>query len=432
MKKKLLSLLLAAVSCATLCLTGCGGNASETTVESDLAKQNYYRGEELLKATVDNYFDREYNIVNQYYDFPNREMDDSIIADIWHFSSLQEAAMYYQEISNTEYADELADDLYETLQYFVEERSNDDYIVYGMYAAAEPGKNNEGEDLFDDNSCIVRNVIHQYKNTGDEAYYTAAENTMDWVLKNGWDTKINTDTGEEFGGNFQGFAGTGMTYKPICANEFNMLNLIQFYNLSDTEEEKDYYLNWAKKYYEFCIDTYRADSGLIADYIGLNLDRNDSSYHGAPALMEHPYSYHQGAMIEAGVRMYKATGDETYLDDARMTADACIEIDLLGTFINGIYQPPVNEYHWFNLCFLRGLMMLAQVDETYDEQVQLFQESIDYAYENYYMDGFLPSNFVQGWLQDYEYDTRINVMDASAYAQYYFMLAIYQDGKEVA
>lgn len=137
-------------------------------------------------------------------------------------------------------------------------------------------------------------------------------------------------------------------------------------------------------------------------------------------------------MIEAGVRMYKATGDEKYLNDARQTADACIERDMLGTFINGIYQPPVREYHWFNLCFLRGLMMLAQVDETYDTQVQQFQESIDYAYDHYYRDGFLPSNFVQGWLADYEYDTRVNVMDAAAYAQYYFMLSTYAAGNPVA
>ena len=428
MKKKLISLLLAAVTLSTLLVAGCSGGRSIST----LADRNFFRGEQFMKSAVDKYYERDIDLVNLYYSYPDCEKNEDYLASIWHFNSLQEAAVYYQQLApDSDYANELVDDLYDTLQYYVEERSNDDYIVYGMYIAQEPGKNNEGENLFDDNSCIVRNIIHQYRNTGEETLLSSAQNTMDYVLDTGWDRKINTDTGEEFGGNPQGPAGTGMDYKPICANEINLTNLLQFSELADDEEEKDFYLDWAKKYYDFCVDTYRVQDGIYGDYIGLSKEYDDSRYHGngKPMLADHPYTYHQGSMIEAGVRLYRATGEEKYLDDARMTAEACIERDMLGTFIDGVYQPPMREYHWFNLCFLRGFMLLAEEDEKYDEQVQLFQTSIDYAYEHYYQDGLLPSNFVHGWIADYEYDTRINVMDVSAYAQYYFMLSLYQSGK---
>ena len=72
---------------------------------------------------------------------------------------------------------------------------------------------------------------------------------------------------------------------------------------------KSYYLDWAKRMYEWTRTHMLAPNGLYWDHIDL-----------AGTIEKTQWSYNQGVMIGAGVLLYRATGRRTYLDQARDTA----------------------------------------------------------------------------------------------------------------
>ena len=70
-------------------------------------------------------------------------------------------------------------------------------------------------------------------------------------------------------------------------------------------------LAWAQRAYDWTKRCLGTPSGLLADHIDL-----------AGSVDGHTWSYNQGAMIAAGVRLFRATGQPGYLADAERTADA--------------------------------------------------------------------------------------------------------------
>jgi hypothetical protein len=79
----------------------------------------------------------------------------------------------------------------------------------------------------------------------------------------------------------------------------------QLYRLTHNSE----YLVWAKRMYEWVRNCLLLPNGLYADSIGFN-GKVDAS----------TWSYNQGSMIGAGVLLYRATGEERYLNEASRTA----------------------------------------------------------------------------------------------------------------
>jgi|SRR5579884_1168805 len=105
------------------------------------------------------------------------------------------------------------------------------------------------------------------------------------------------------------------------------------------------YLGWARRAYRWTRQCLATPTGLVADHI-------DST----GTIDTHTWSYNQGAMIAAGVALYLDTGDRSYLDDARATADA--ELASL--------QDPLGsgESASFLAIFYRDLLSLAAVDPS--------------------------------------------------------------------
>lgn len=69
------------------------------------------------------------------------------------------------------------------------------------------------------------------------------------------------------------------------------------------------YLDWSIRMYDWVRDCMLAPNGLYWDHIDL-----------AGVIEKTQWSYNQGTMIGAGVLLYRATGDQTYLDHAQDTA----------------------------------------------------------------------------------------------------------------
>jgi predicted alpha-1,6-mannanase (GH76 family) len=106
-----------------------------------------------------------------------------------------------------------------------------------------------------------------------------------------------------------------------------------------------YYLDWARRAYNWLQRCLGTPTGLVADHI-------DS----AGTVETHTWSYNQGAMIAAGVNLYLATHDRRYLDDAETTADA--ELAALRDPLNS------GEPASFLAIFYRDLLELAAVDPS--------------------------------------------------------------------
>jgi hypothetical protein len=73
------------------------------------------------------------------------------------------------------------------------------------------------------------------------------------------------------------------------------------------------YLAFARKAYDWTKRCLGRPDGLVADHIDL-----------AGRVDGHTWSYNQGAMIAAGVRLYKATGERRYLAEAERTANRAL------------------------------------------------------------------------------------------------------------
>ena len=102
------------------------------------------------------------------------------------------------------------------------------------------------------------------------------------------------------------------------------------------------YLAWAERAYRWSRDCLGTTSGLVSDHI-----RQDGT------VDTRTWSYNQGAMIAAGVSLYRATHDPGYLADAEKTANAAL----------ALYRDPLatREPVEFLAIFYRDLLALSDV-----------------------------------------------------------------------
>ena len=112
------------------------------------------------------------------------------------------------------------------------------------------------------------------------------------------------------------------------------------------------YLTWAENAYAWTKRCLGQANGLVSDHIDLHGDVDQSTW-----------SYNQGAMIAAGVRLFRATGERRYLADAEKTADAALA-RIGDPILSG--EPPV-----FLAIFYRDLLELNEVDPHRNDRAEI-------------------------------------------------------------
>ncbi len=93
------------------------------------------------------------------------------------------------------------------------------------------------------------------------------------------------------------------------------------------------------------------------------------------------YTYNSGQMIQAGVLLYKATGERQYLEDAQKTAKGVFSYFVKLRKIKNREIPFYVDSPWFNVILYRGLKALFEVDHnaTY---IKVMEEDADYAWSH--------------------------------------------------
>lgn len=198
-----------------------------------------------------------------------------------------------------------------------------------------------GDKFYDDNEWIGLAFVQRHlmadggEPSGDPAALHRAQQIFDLVVY-GWDDDADHPCP---GGVYWTQADWSNDRNTVSNGPGAELGLHLYLATGDRHD-----LAWAKRMYEWTRGCLLAPNQLYWDNIGLDgsIDKTQ-------------WSYNQGVMIGAGVLLYRATGDRTYLAQAQQTAQAALAY--YGRDDRYFDQPAR-----FNAIFFANLLQLDAVD----------------------------------------------------------------------
>jgi uncharacterized protein YyaL (SSP411 family) len=214
-----------------------------------------------------------------------------------------------------------------------------------------------GAVFYDDNEWIALGFLqrHTMAAGGDRAALARAAQIFDLAV-HGWDT--NPDHPNP--------GGVFWTQGTLNKNRNTVSNApaaevgVRLYLATGSP----YYLEWATRLYDWVRTNMLAPNGLYWDHVDL-----------AGVIEKTQWSYNQGVMIGAGALLYRATGTQKYLAEARDTANAAL--DFYAENERYFTQTPV-----FHAIFFANLLQLSVLvpDPAYRKAMQWYA---DEAYDRF-------------------------------------------------
>ena len=296
------------------------------------------RAEKMLEKILSLYSEPRYGLLTETYppakstvDYLAQEGGEREVAYLWPYSGVFSAAITLYEASGEAKWLKQAEDLFHRglVQYWDTTRTPHCYQSYPVVFGHE-------DRYYDDNIWIALDLCRLYTATRKEEYLRRAEQLHEFIFS-GWSETLG-------GGIF--WCEQKRDTKNTCSNAPAAVLCMKLYGITGMKS----YLEQAIRVYKWTKEQLRdpADN-LYRDNLSLdgNLDRRK-------------FTYNSGEMIEAGVLLYRATADKSYLKDARRTAQSAFE--LLRREENGVklYKDMV----WFNAILLRGYNELLAVDHN--------------------------------------------------------------------
>jgi len=230
---------------------------------------------------------------------------------LWPFSQAMAATLGVMNIPGEEalYAPELHARMVGLQSYFDTDNSGATEgafttVMPGFDGSVAPPKGSGGVKYYDDNEWVGIELVRGYELTGEVASLEDAEQIMAFVMS-GWQAnpKLACPGGEPFSD-----AATNGTRNTVTTAPGAEL-AVQLYRITGNIE----YLQFAEMAYAWVRQCLMNSAGLFADHIG-----NKGVVE--PAL----WSYNQGSMIGAATLLYQATGNATFLYQARQIAKAAL------------------------------------------------------------------------------------------------------------
>ncbi len=216
---------------------------------------------------------------------------------------------------------------------------------YASYVVSLGG----GDRFYDDNIWMGCNHVRDSHLGGGDTALRWAEETWNFVWS-GWDDKL--------GGGIYWRERDRASKNACCSGPASVLALMLY-----EETGKADYLHQGRELYAWTREVLcdPAD-GLYWDNIRASDGRIERT----------KWSYNTGTPISAGVLLHRHTGDATYLEQARASADAAQR-----RFApDGIYAGSV----WFHSVLFRGLVQLYGVT-GHGDLLEAIQRSVDSAWE---------------------------------------------------
>ena len=253
-------------------------------------------------------------------------------AHVWPMSQIQAAALNIASITDDDGAVRTLDSVMPR------------YIRNGAYQSSI---DHGGEKLryTDDNMAIGLNFVQAYRQTGDRSYLAKAEAVMPFL-----ESMIHANGGLNWRE-----GSTAYVSDSIAGGQKLALLLAQE---TDDPDKRERYINFARTCDTFLEARLRATEGEKA---GLVLD-NVESTNEMKAWADFIFSYNEGWSIGADIEWFKSTGDHSYLERARRTADATLAYYSSVPFADGIWSQPPS----FNANFFENLLALEAIDPPAD------------------------------------------------------------------
>lgn len=245
-------------------------------------------------------------------------------------------------------------------------RENSAVSAVGGYGSSTNGTTGGGDRFYDDNSIVGISLVEAYKITGDAVYLQRAGRIVDF-LKSGIDNVQGG--GLWWCENKKNITGDNDSNKPACANGYATQFLLSYYEVCPDEAEKAAVLEMA---------------GGLYNWIKNNLKDTDHCYwndlKNNGAVNHTKWTYNTGVMVQNGISLYRITNDQTYLTDAKNSAQGAY--DYFVKTRNGVTLAYPDHNPWFNSKLLKAYVDLYPLYEQAATYIHAYIKFIDYGYEN--------------------------------------------------
>src|SRR5690606_21168023 len=139
------------------------------------------------------------------------------------------------------------------------------------------------------------------------------------------------------------------------------------------------------------------------------------------------YTYNSGTMLSGAVDLYRVTGEEKYAEDGRELAkNSFQQFASLGKDVPQYYSFDTEGFrNWFNGILMRSYEEATLLNPEIGNYLMAFQRNLDYGFERFHHDGFLPTNLLKGWVGEKD-GQGVEGMFMFAYAAQYAILGKHQ------
>ncbi len=449
---------------------------TEQVYTPSLASQNLERAIGLIDVTMAVYFDPQTFEMRRFYHLAQKAKSNER-ASVWMYTAGIEAVNAVlsglkaaqqkgeNKLYDTHYARyvQLLDKLYAEADYYlgsfelVSYTQTKTWSVYAVDRVQEKGKANVSGvlNVYDDQMWLIRELLDSYKLTGKDAYLKKAEYLTAYVL-DGWDVTRDSQ-GKENGGIPW---GPGYTTKHACSNAPLISSLVwlheryqgksdkiasRFIDAQDRKtrrsaqvEKQQYYLHYARAIYDWQKEQLLNAEGVYADMMGgcvpncdIRYEEQDGKRYRAHTPLTKAvgkaYSYNSGTMLSGAVDLYRVTGKAKYAQDGKALAKSSFQqFASLGKDLPQYYSFESSGFNnWFNGILLRGYHEATVLDAAIGDYVTAFQRNLDYGFEHFHRDGFLPTDLLKGWDAEKE-PQGLEGMFMFTYAAQYALLGKHQ------
>lgn len=443
----LCSLLLTTVACSKTNEPG-DKPAPVPETAAELSVQNMTRAMTLVDKAIESYFEGVGMTMSRYYN-PFTGLNAEEKASVWMYGSSIEAVnaiLRGLKTQKREGISELYDQhferytallkqLYENADYYLGTYTltsftqTKQWTVYGVNRGNEKGAAEvEGiMNVYDDQQWLIREFIEAYKQTGDKTYLDKAEYLTEYVL-DGWDCTLD-ENGIENGGIPW---GPGYTTKHSCSNGPMVSPLVWLYEIykgkddvtthryidydksrkSETVKKSRYYLDFAKKIYDWQKSTLLRADGVYHDMRGgcANCNVVYETVGGVRYRANTPLtrsegeaiSYNCGSMLSGAADLYRVTRMDEYLEDFQRLTDASFSYFAKpDQNVPGYCTYTILGFNdWFNGVMMRGWLDGHKYYASVEKPLGTFQANLDYGWSHFLRDNLLPTNLLVGWNQD--------------------------------
>ncbi|MDF2566806.1 MAG: putative glycosyl hydrolase [Oscillospiraceae bacterium] len=373
-----------------------------------MALQNKNRAQALAKQYYKDFFNEPNKILLA--TSPSKKSPE--VEGAWGYGGLMSMQCMMAKINKTTSEINLMKTVIQGLDYYGYQK-NGKLWGYVVYRGDYPLGATNAALAYDDNIWLAINFIQAYQNTGTKAYLDKAKYIMDFLIREAWF--------EPLGGFFW---DTRHDARHSCSNNPAIKPLVDLYKL--TKEKK--YLDWAKKVYDFSYKNLKNNDLNIYEDLIKATQKSDESWVEGSSKNTGFYSYNTGAMISGASALYGATGEQKYLNEALACAKGAYDYFGIKNQKSGYVGWPCDngKQIWFQAILLRGYIDLyPYAKEKATKYIEVFQDTMDYSFENYYDGKYIPYNWLMGWDSD-DRETYKRCLDQSTNVEMFAMLSDWQ------